>query len=37
MRLSASWCHFWQCTWDLGSVPAEWAGQGEVGRFQHWA
>jgi len=21
-------CHFWQCPWDLGSVPAERAGQG---------
>jgi len=31
MRLSTSWCHFWQCPWDLGSVWAERAGQGEVG------
>ena len=31
MRLSASWCHFWQCPWDLGSAWAERAGQGEVG------
>ena len=31
MRLSASWCHFRQCPWDLGSVWAERAGQGEVG------
>ena len=22
---------------DLGSVPTERTGQGEVGRFQHWA
>ena len=20
MRLLASWCHFWQCPWDLGSA-----------------
>ena len=31
MRLSASWCHFRQCPWDLGSAWAERAGQGEVG------
>ena len=31
MRLSASWCHFQQCPWDLGSAWAERAGQGEVG------
>ena len=27
------WCHFQQCTWKISSVPAERAGQGEVGRF----
>jgi len=31
MRLSASWCHFRQCPWDVGSAWAERAGQGEVG------
>lgn len=31
------WYHFWQYPWDLGSVQAEWVGQGEVGRLQHWA
>ena len=31
------WCHFRQCPWDLGSVPAERVGQGEVGGFQPWA
>ena len=31
MRLSASWCHFRQCPWDLGSASAERVGQGEVG------
>jgi len=31
------WCHFQQCPWDLGSAPAERVGQGEIGRFQHWA
>jgi len=30
-------CHFWQRPWDLGSAPAERAGQGEVGGFYHWA
>ena len=31
MRLSASWCHFGQCPWDLGSAWAENVGQREVG------
>ena len=31
MRLSASWWHFRQCPWDLGSAWAESVGQGEVG------
>ena len=31
------WCLFGQCPWDLGSVPAERVGQGEVGGFQHRA
>jgi len=31
MRLSASWCHFRQCAWDLGSAWAERPGQGVVG------
>ena len=29
--LSASSCDFWQCPWEMGSVTAERAGQGEVG------
>ena len=31
MWLSASWCYFQQCPWDLGSAWAERAGQEEVG------
>ena len=29
--LSASSCDFQQCPWEIGSVTAERAGQGEVG------
>ena len=28
---------FWQCPWDLDSVPAERAGQGEMSVLQHSA
>ena len=31
MKLSASWCHFWQCPLEIGSAWAERAGQGDVG------
>ena len=27
------WSHFYPCSWEIGSVPAERVGQGEVGRF----
>jgi len=30
------WCHFRQCPWDIDSVPAERAGEKEVGKFEHW-
>ena len=32
LRLSSD---FRQCPWDFGSAPAERAGQGAVGGFQH--
>jgi len=34
MRLAASWCHIWQCPWEIGSMWAERVGGGWVGTLE---